>query len=88
LIPPDDVDGFAAALRRYRDMPRGDRERLGSRCKRLVEERFGLEAMHRAYVPIYTYVMGPRADRESVQVVIPPDVYEAGDDSNARRPVT
>jgi glycosyltransferase involved in cell wall biosynthesis len=71
LIPPDDVDGFASELRRYRDMPDGERARLGAECRRLVEERFGLEAMHRAYIPIYAHVMGSRADRDAVELVIP-----------------
>ncbi len=72
LIPPDDVEGFAAELRRFKDMPSEERERLGARCRRLVEERFGLEAMHRAYVPIYKHVMGHRADQAAVELDFPP----------------
>jgi glycosyltransferase involved in cell wall biosynthesis len=87
LIPPDDVDGFATELRRYRDMPREERARLGTECRQLVEERFGLEAMHRAYVPIYVHLMGSRADRDAVDWSFPRAI-DAEDESNTRRAAT
>jgi glycosyltransferase involved in cell wall biosynthesis len=53
LVPPGDVDGFAAELARIRSMSDEERRRLGERCRVLVEERFSLREMHRSYERVY-----------------------------------
>jgi glycosyltransferase involved in cell wall biosynthesis len=72
LVPPNDAAGFAGELRRFMEMSQEEREDVGDRCRRLAEDRYGLDAMHRAYVPIYTDVMGDRAREEDVRVAVPP----------------
>jgi glycosyltransferase involved in cell wall biosynthesis len=72
LVPPNDVAGFAAELRRFMEMSEEQREEVGDQCRRLAERRFGLDAMHRAYVPIYTGVMGDEAGDAGVRVSPPP----------------
>ena len=57
LIRPEDVEGFSRELRRFQTMSRASRIELGERCRRLVEERFSLHAMHRAYGAVYRAVM-------------------------------
>jgi glycosyltransferase involved in cell wall biosynthesis len=71
LVAPDDAEGFAGELRRFMDMSEEDRAELGERCRRLVEERFGLDAMHRSYVPIYAALLGRRARDDGVAVAVP-----------------
>ena len=53
LVPVGDVKGFAHALADLRAMSAEERMALGARCRRVVEERFGLAAMHRALTPVY-----------------------------------
>ena len=49
LVDPDDVAGFARETQRFRAMPASERAAIGEKCRRLVEERFSLSAMHRKY---------------------------------------
>jgi glycosyltransferase involved in cell wall biosynthesis len=56
LVPPDDVDGFAEQIRRFRRMTPAQRDEIGDRCRALVEERFSVGAMHAAYARIYARV--------------------------------
>jgi glycosyltransferase involved in cell wall biosynthesis len=53
LVPPDDVAGFAREIARVRQMSALERRGLGARCRALVEERFGLPAMHLRYAEVY-----------------------------------
>ncbi|MGE5764749.1 MAG: glycosyltransferase [Mycobacterium leprae] len=53
LVPADDIAGFAAAIERFRRMPRQERDSLGERCRALVAERFSVQAMNRAYERLY-----------------------------------
>lgn len=53
LVQPGDVAGFAHELRRVRDMPEHEWKVVGDRCRRLVEDRFGLSAMHDALGQVY-----------------------------------
>lgn len=53
LVPPGDVDGFAAQIRRLRDMPAQERRRIGERCRELAHARFRLERMHAGYETVY-----------------------------------
>lgn len=53
LIPPDDVEGFARQLQRFKEMSSEQRAAIGRRCRRSVVDRFSLRAMHAAYAAIY-----------------------------------
>lgn len=56
LIDPDDVEGFAHEIRRYREMTAEERLAVGQQCRRLVEERFSLERMHIWYGRVYAQI--------------------------------
>ncbi len=58
LIPPDDVSGFAREIERFRRMSASERADIGERCRKLVEKRFSLPAMHRGYEEVYAQVLG------------------------------
>lgn len=58
LIQPNDVDGFAEEIKRFQSMSLPDRSMLGSKCRRLVEERFSLTSMHREYEKVYLQLLG------------------------------
>lgn len=53
LVDPDDVDGFAREIERFRAMPASERREIGQRCRKLVEAHFSLSAMHARYNDIY-----------------------------------
>jgi glycosyltransferase involved in cell wall biosynthesis len=57
LIQPDDVAGFARQIKRFRDMPAAERAAIGQKCRKLVEERFSLDAMHAGYSEIYAQLL-------------------------------
>lgn len=58
LIPPDDVSGFAREIKRFRRMSAWERADIGERCRKLVENRFSLPAMHIGYEEVYAQVLG------------------------------
>jgi glycosyltransferase involved in cell wall biosynthesis len=58
LIPPDDVAGFAREVQRYKQMSAAARAAIGEKCRKLVEERFSLAAMHKKYEEVYAQVIG------------------------------
>ena len=58
LIHPDDVAGFARQIKRFRGMPVSDRTAIGHKCRKLVEERFSLKAMHAGYAEVYAQIAG------------------------------
>ncbi len=60
LIPPGDVEGFARELRRMQQLTPGERASLGQRCREIVDERFSLWAMHRAYDEVYATITQPK----------------------------
>ncbi len=60
LIEPGDAQGFAREIRRFREMPAPDRAAIGQQCRALIEERFGLSAMHAAYAKVYARITGNR----------------------------
>ena len=60
LIPPDDVGGFAREINRFGEMSREERTGIGERCRKLVEERFSLANMHRAYERVYRQIQDLR----------------------------
>lgn len=58
LINPDDVTGFASAIKRYREMTAPERTVLGEKCRKLIEEQFSLPVMHAGYAAIYSEITG------------------------------
>ena len=58
LINPDDVTGFANAIKRYREMTALERTVLGEKCRKLIEEQFSLPVMHAGYAAIYSEITG------------------------------
>jgi glycosyltransferase involved in cell wall biosynthesis len=56
LVPPDDADGFGRAIGRLMDKPPSERRWIGESCRRLVEKRFSLTAMHQDYAETYQKV--------------------------------
>ncbi len=65
LVRPDDTDGFARALRRFRRMAPAARSDVGKRCRRLVEEGFGVRPMLARYDRIYSEIAEARARRRA-----------------------
>jgi glycosyltransferase involved in cell wall biosynthesis len=63
LVPPGDVAGFARELQRLYAMPAAERKRIGERCRRVVEERFSVAAMHRDYDALYQELLGAQATK-------------------------
>jgi glycosyltransferase involved in cell wall biosynthesis len=58
LIKPDDVAGFAREIKKFREMPIAERAAIGQKCRKLVEERFSLPAMHAGYAEVYAQITG------------------------------
>jgi glycosyltransferase involved in cell wall biosynthesis len=61
LIQPDDVAGFARELKKFREMSVSERAMIGQKCRKLVEERFSLDAMHARYAEIYAQIIGQQS---------------------------
>jgi glycosyltransferase involved in cell wall biosynthesis len=58
LIRPDDVAGFTRELKKFREMSISERTMIGEKCRRIIEERFSLHAMHTGYAEIYAQITG------------------------------
>lgn len=58
LVKPDDVEGFAREIQKFREMPEAQRILIGQKCRRLIEEKFSLPAMHAGYREVYAQIMG------------------------------
>lgn len=56
LIKPDDAAAFTREIRKFREMSVSERAAIGQECRKLVEERFSLSAMHRGYNEIYARI--------------------------------
>lgn len=56
LIKPDDVTGFARAIKKYMEMSSSEREAIGEKCRKLVEDQFSLPVMHAGYAEIYSQI--------------------------------
>jgi glycosyltransferase involved in cell wall biosynthesis len=61
LIKPDDEAGFAREIKKFRKMSASDRAVIGQQCRKLVEQRFSLGAMHAGYEKIYAQVIGQQS---------------------------
>ena len=58
LIQPDDAAGFARAIKKYQEMTPSERMEIGEKCRKIVEDRFSLPAMHAGYARIYSQITG------------------------------
>ncbi|HET7008632.1 MAG TPA: glycosyltransferase family 4 protein, partial [Candidatus Binatia bacterium] len=58
LIKPDDAAGFAREIKRFIEMPVSDRAAVGQKCRKVIEERFSLPAMHAGYEEVYAQITG------------------------------
>jgi glycosyltransferase involved in cell wall biosynthesis len=61
LIHPEDVEGFAREIRRFREMPTSERKEIGQKCRNLVEDFYSLPAMHAGYTEVYAQLSGGQA---------------------------
>ena len=61
LVKPDDVAGFAREIKKFREMPEAQRILIGQKCRRLIEEKFSLPAMHAGYKQVYAQIMDNQA---------------------------
>jgi glycosyltransferase involved in cell wall biosynthesis len=64
LVDPDDVEGFAREIRRFQAMSPAQRAEIGAACRRLVEQRFSLEAMHRQYGALFARLVEAARQKE------------------------
>ena len=58
LVEPHDVAGLAREIKRFKEMPSADRAVIGQECRRIIEKRFSLAAMHAGLALIYTQITG------------------------------
>jgi glycosyltransferase involved in cell wall biosynthesis len=56
LVKPDDIEGFAREINKIRELSVSTRAMLGQKCRKLVEERFRLDAMHAEYEKAYCQI--------------------------------
>jgi glycosyltransferase involved in cell wall biosynthesis len=61
LIKPGDVAGFAREIKKFRELSAAERTRIGQKCRRLIEERFGLPVMHAGYAEVYAQITNYQA---------------------------
>lgn len=67
LVELGDVEGLQKELLRFCGLPPEDRRALGERCRGIVETKFSLTAMHRAYEAVYSS-LGAMQERVGVQI--------------------
>ena len=58
LIQPNDIAGFARAIRKFQKMTPAELLDIGEKCRQIVEDRFSLPAMHAGYARIYSQITG------------------------------
>ena len=58
LVRPGDAAGFARGIQKFREMSAEERARIGHNCRKLIEERFSLPAMHAGYEQVYSKIVG------------------------------
>jgi len=63
LVPRDDPEGMASAMRIYAESTELCR-RQGSEARRTVERRFGMDAMVNAYMAVYDQLLATRTRRD------------------------
>lgn len=60
LVAPGDAASFAHHIQTFRTMSPEKRKIIGQQCRKLVETRFSLSAMHKGYADVYLKVTGKR----------------------------
>lgn len=68
LLPPGDVQGFAREIKKSREMTVSERKMIGLQCRKLVEERFSLTAMHARYEEVYAQITRTQIPRSLGEV--------------------
>ncbi|HJW91860.1 MAG TPA: glycosyltransferase family 4 protein [Anaerolineales bacterium] len=58
LVKPGDAAGFAREIHKFREMSTAERAKIGQNCRKLIEERFSLPAMHAGYEEVYRQIVG------------------------------
>jgi len=58
ILDAEDDASFTREIGRFRRMTSREREDLGCRCRRLIEERFGLRRMHERLASVYAELIG------------------------------
>ncbi len=53
LIHPNDVEGFAREIQRFREMSIAERREIGNKCREVIEKRFSLSIMHANLEVVY-----------------------------------
>ena len=53
VIPPEDADWLARALRRVYDMSAAERAAMGERARAIVEERYQIRTIADRYLALY-----------------------------------
>lgn len=56
LIQAEDVAGFTRKIGEFREMSISERKEIGLKCRKLVEQRFSLPAMHTGYAEVYAQI--------------------------------
>ncbi|MEJ2560863.1 MAG: glycosyltransferase family 4 protein, partial [Anaerolineae bacterium] len=72
LVKPDDVAGFAREIKKLREMPVSERAAIGQNCRKLVEQRFSLPAMHTGYAEVYAQITGNQVESSQFRSVSRP----------------
>ena len=62
LVPADDAEAFAQQIRRFRAMPADERAAVGRACRGLVENRYGITAMHASLNSVYRRLTATTAE--------------------------
>jgi len=57
LADPDELEVFAQKINSIAALSKTERESLGQKCRKLVEDRFSLKAMHAGYAKVYSQVI-------------------------------
>jgi glycosyltransferase involved in cell wall biosynthesis len=60
LVHPDDTAGFAREIKKFSEMSVSERQALGEICRKVIEDRFSLPAMHAGYEEVYSQIMDNR----------------------------
>lgn len=57
LVKTQDAGGFAREINRFEAMSREERQAVGRKCRKLVQDKFSMTAMHARYAEIYSQVI-------------------------------
>lgn len=60
LVKPDDVEGFAREITKFKEMSTLERKEIGQKCRKIIEQKFTIETMHNAYADLYSQITGTK----------------------------